>query len=835
MFGISVSGRLASFMMFYRPRLLRVRFFLFLLLILFQPNISFSAEPMILSVVLNLEPKGDFIVYPVAGDDFLVKSEDLKAMGFRGMPVNVTEIAGEPYISLRTIPEISFEYNLRTLALHITVPPRLLIKKTLDFAPKRQENFYQPRESSAFLNYRANYAASSSGFGSFDLFNQLGARKDDVLFLTDSTYSKTPIGGKFVRLMTNFTYDRRDKLQRGVVGDLVASSGSIGSNVLLGGVSYAKVYKMDPYFITYPTFSLTRLVATPVEMEVYLDGMKMRTEKLSPGEIELKNLYTTFGAGLVELVIKDQFGREQRITLPYYLSDRLLKKGLEEYSYNLGFLRKNFAVDSNSYGKVAFSAFHRYGWDDTFTLGLGGEASTDFMSVAPQATILLGTAGIVSASLAASAGTSGKSGLAGQVGYSYLARYVTARLQLSGFSEGYATLESETAAEKKKYEIFAGAGYGNPKLGSLSLDIAFIRKYLGQDQDRYNLNYSRRLSKKLDLFSNVGLIRSTESDYRVFVGLTYSFGHEKQVSTWVDAGKASNKEVFQVQKNPPIGEGYGYRAAIERVGSSANSVYAINPAVQYNGRHGVYTADIRGESGFGSTALTYQFGTAGAIAYVGKTVALTRPINDSFAVVKVGELEGVRVYQNSQEIGRTDASGKIFVENLNSYLDNQISIDDKDIPLNNSLASVLKNVSPPQRSGSCIFFPTAKQQPITGSFHLALNGDIVPLEYLEVRITVDGRESTTPTGKGGEFYIDPFQAITHPATGEAKDSGCAALESVGTAAAKPLHYTAAIDYQGKTYTFLLQVPQSDEMFIDLGKIIVNAVPESAPGPKGAQP
>ena len=771
---------------------------------------------MVLGLVVNLEAKGDFFVYPVDDGDFLLRTEDLKAAGFRDPAGRVTIMGGEPHISLKSIPGLAFAYNSGTLALEITAPPALLTKRAIDFAPPRQQDVYYPLETSAFLNYRANYSATSSGFTGFDLTNQLGMRRDELLFLTDTTYSRTPGGGKFVRLMSNITVDRRADLQRTVFGDYFAATGDLGSNVILGGISYARIYKMDPYFITYPSITASGLVATPSEVDIYLDGTKLRTEKIAPGEFELRNLYMTFGTGVVDLVVRDSFGKEQRLSLPYYLTDRLLKKGLQEYSYNIGFVRREFGLESNSYGKPAFSAFHRYGRDDTLTLGMSSEASSDFFSLAPQATWLMGTAGVVTASMAASGGAGNKTGVAGLLGYGFNTRRFSTRLQLKGFSRDYATLEN-LAGEKKKYEIGAGAGYGTPAFGSLSFDIASAGKYRGENQGLYTVNYARRLTKKMDLFTTLRLIRGATSELRLFCGINYYLGTDRMFSSWVDAGKTSDREVVQLQKNTPVGEGYGYRASVERSGSSAGSVYAVNPAVQYNGRYGVYTADIRGENGAGTSSVAYQLGAAGAVAYAGKTTALTRPINDSFAVVKVGELEGVRVYQNAQEIGKTDARGMIFLDNLNSYLDNQISINDRDIPIDHSLTTVLKHVSSPLRSGSCVIFPALKQQPVTGSLHLGGKGQPIPLEYLEVKISVDGREIAIPTGKGGEFYLDVNQAPS-------QEAGCAALAAPGAAAAKSLHYSGLVEYRGKRYPFVLNIPKSDEVFIDLGRVVIDAPP-----------
>ena len=87
------------------------------------------------------------------------------------------------------------------------------------------------------------------------------------------------------------------------------------------------------------------------------------------------------------VVIKDPFGREQRIVYPFYFAETLLEKGLHEYSYNVGFLRRKFGEESDRYGPIAFSAFHNYGLSDRVTLGGRGEGTGDGANLGPQAVL----------------------------------------------------------------------------------------------------------------------------------------------------------------------------------------------------------------------------------------------------------------------------------------------------------------------------------------------------------------------------------------------------------------------------------------------------------------
>ena len=53
-------------------------------------------------------------------------------------------------------------------------------------------------------------------------------------------------------------------------------------------------------------------------------------------------------------------GRERIISQPYYATPRLLQMGLHDYSYELGFARRNFGLESSDYGR--FLAVGRIDW-----------------------------------------------------------------------------------------------------------------------------------------------------------------------------------------------------------------------------------------------------------------------------------------------------------------------------------------------------------------------------------------------------------------------------------------------------------------------------------------
>jgi len=787
------------------------------------------ADQLIAKITVNQEDKGDLFVDRAADGDFLVKSEDLKLIGFRTPLGQITRIDGEEYRSLRSITGVSFIYDEGALALAITAPPLLLGKETVDLIAPQTQKIYYPEDASLFLNYGVDYLTSSANSSSsLSLTDQIGARRGNLLFLSDSVFSKDQNQERSVRLQTSFTYDDRAELRRFIAGDFFASSGDLGSTLNMGGLSLAKVYRIDPYFINYPTLGISGQVATPSEAKIYLNGMLIKTQTLSPGEFDLKNI-TPFGAaGAVEVVLKDAFGREQRLSYPFYFAGAsLLKKGLQEYSYNLGFLRESYATDSNRYSDLAFSAFHRYGVSDTLTLGFRAEAKDNLFNLGPQATVLLGHAGLLNLSLAGSTGASGDSGAAASAGYVYQGLVFGTNLALSGYTRDY-TIVAATPLLVPKIQASTNFSYTDNLLGSLSVGYAITRMYLGQDSNVASVTYSRPLPGNFAFTANYRSVKQTDYANEVYLTLSYSPKLGLSVAASYQSSNGSSDSQLEVQKNPPVGEGYGYRVALDRSDASGVVTSTLNPSLQYNGRYGIYQAEFIGQQSVGQSTEQYHLSTSGALVYAGHTFGATRPVYDSFGLVKVGDLEGIKVLLNSQEVGSTDSSGKLFIPEMGSFYQNQVSIDTKQVSLDYFLSSVAKVISPPLRSGSCISFIAKKLQPISGILKMRVAGVLKPVEFLEVTIDIKGKKIVIPTGAGGVFDIDLSQSEEFKKLSETEESGCASFVAGPSFFIQPGIYQGTVDYAGKPRSFPLTIPASTESIIDLGEIIIDIPLEKKP-------
>src|SRR3989339_994683 len=790
------------------------------------PNYGWADEVLVVNITVNTVPKGDFFVFRNAKDEFFVKVVDFPALGIQ-LPADRigVEIEKERYAALSSLRGVAVVFDERKLSLAITASLGLLQKIIMDLAsvPPSLHGVYLPKENSVFLNYAVNYSYHHpDGSQSFAVVNKLGARSGNFFLITDSQYTQTEGSSDFVRLMSSITYERPKELQWITLGDMFAASGNMGSTINIGGFGIKKAYQMDPSLVRQPTLNFTGAAALPSQVDIYVDGVLAGRQRIQPGQFELRNLNYYGGTRNVDLVIKDAFGMEQRFRYEAYFTSALLKQGLHEYSYNIGLLREQYGIQSNDYSKPAFSAFHRYGATDSLTIGAGGEAADGIYNGSVQSSYLIPKSGVIALELAGSTGSIG-AGWAGAFSHSYQKGRFGSSLSVAKYSPDYVTVGGGLLSQKIDYAAAIGASYHTEKWGAFSVGYSRQSAYDTGDRKVTSATYSYNLTKSLTLGITTQAVKAdkADTDYQVSVSLNYYSAKGMQASGQYQSTRDGNAETVQLRKNQPTGEGWGYNAVATRnAGNSSEATYSLNPSVQYNGRYGIYTLDSYFQKGDSSTD-THNLGAAGAVVYAGGFFGLTRPVNDSFGFIMVDKLPDVPLKVNNEEIGKTDGTGRLVIPTMRSYNINQIDLSPGNIPIDYSISGVNVNVLPLLWSGSCIAFDVAKIQAVTGNIILKQQEKIIPLEFYDVTMIVNGKEFKFPTGRGGEFYFDTASK-TADKNPSAQQQGCRAIREKTNSANKidvPGTYNASFSYEGEFHSFSMVIPPSSDAIIDVGKIV----------------
>src|SRR5579875_902106 len=347
-----------------------------------------GVKRVFLALFVNEVDKGHILAV-LENQDVWVSVDGLHQAGVQKFAGKQRPVKGENFVLLSSLaPDVTYTFDTQSGTLRLKVAPSLLPATTIEMRSIRPAGLTYESSPSAFLNYSLNLQ-NGGGLSSFitpSLFTESGVSIEGILFYNSAytTPQETP-----VRLMSSLIVDDTERLARLTVGDAIANAGLIGGQAYMGGITYATNFALDPYFIYFPSPTMTGALTMPSTAYVYINGVLTRTIELPPGQFTLQDLPLQAGAGNAQVVIRNPFGAQQALAMPYYLSTSVLKEGLQQYSYSLGFVRENFGISDFGYTQPALSGWHRYGLTDSITPGIFFQGEPHLASGGPEATLRL--------------------------------------------------------------------------------------------------------------------------------------------------------------------------------------------------------------------------------------------------------------------------------------------------------------------------------------------------------------------------------------------------------------------------------------------------------------
>jgi outer membrane usher protein len=743
-------------------------------------------------VIVNGEPVGDlFVRLSPGGEDVFLESADFDLLGLvkRGEIVDLDGISMVSLASLR--PQLDFEIDERDLALRIEAEAELL--GLSEYGRSRTlEGAEYIEGGSAFLNYDLDFYNRPGGLSNEMLLtHEAGFRIGRVLALSSFAWQRSTEENDYHRLQTQLIVDYPASMRRLTALDTVGSSGPLGSALPIGGLSLAKNYSIDPYFIWFPTPELAGSVMTASDIEIYQNGFLTRRLRVPPGQFRIDDLQVAaIGAGSYDVVIRDAFGRESSLSQPFYLTKDLLRRGLHAYNYGVGFVREYGLSFGDEYGDAVLLVDHRYGLLERFSAGFNLELSEAVRMAGISADIGLGGAGVLRLGTAVGEDDAGR-GEAGFLGYSYFGSYFSANMQVRSFSDSYANVARLQQAAPVRFDGMLRLSIRPRRFVSLSASCSRTETADGIAYTRAGLTWNQRLTRKAHLSATYEKQYRrledgrTSGDDLLFFGLHIYLPSRISLDLRHSSDGNSNRQAVTVGRNVPMQRGYGYRASIERAAFSGQDD-ELRPELRFvmNGPYGAYSAEYDELAGEPS----WRLGAAGSLALVDGALYGSRPLSQSFAVVRTGDVKGVRVGFNGQTVGRTRSGGDILVPNLRPYEINRISIAEEDLPLEYSVERLEREVVPAPRSGGVVDFGPTRMRAVIGRLVV---GDEGALEHAMLSIEGLTADLSWRSGLDGEFYLENIPAGRH------------SMKAV---------------VGGRRYECAITVPESEDAMIKLGEV-----------------
>ncbi|MDS7957772.1 MULTISPECIES: fimbria/pilus outer membrane usher protein [unclassified Acinetobacter] len=692
-----------------------------------------------------------------------IRSRDLKTLRLK-MDEHIPD---NQWVCINDLNGIQFKYLENEQSLNLKVPSNMLTGYSVDLNGQQitSPNLLKMKPlNAAILNYSL-YQTMTNDENVFSgtaegIFNSaIGNFSSGVLYngSNENSYSHE----KWVRLESKWQYVDPEKIRIYTLGDFISNSPDWGSSVRLAGFQWSSAYSQRGDIVTSALPQFSGSAALPSTLDLYVNQQKIYSGLVPSGPFDIKQLPFISG-NEVTLVTTDATGQQSITKKPYYFSSKILAKGINEFSVDVGVPRYNYGLYSNDYDDATFaSGAIRYGYSNSLTLSGGAEASTDGLSNLGTgfAKNILGI-GVINADIAASQykeeyGYSALLGLEGRISknisfntsyrkvfdnYFDLARVSQVRYlkdnQINAESQNYlnySALADEIFRAGINYNFYAGYGV-----------------YLGYNQIKYSDNSYKLLSTNLSgsLDKNWGFYASAYKDYEnhkdygIYFALRYTPSSKVNAITSISSDSGSlryRQEIFGLSE-PQIGS-FGWGGYVERdqdANENNASVYA-----SYRARAAYLTGRY---NRFGDNDQVALSATGSLVAAAGRIFAANE-IGEGYAVVTNAGPQS-QILNGGVNLGATDKSGRFLIANLRPYMSHHIYLDPSYLPLEWEVSSTNQTAFVGYRQGTLVDF--GAHQVISGLVKLVdqNNSPLMPGYAVRINDQQDG-----VVGYDGEVFI----------------------------------------------------------------------------------
>ncbi|CAM0659570.1 fimbria/pilus outer membrane usher protein [Acinetobacter baumannii] len=729
-----------------------------------ENKISKDSTRLFLNVFVNSTSSNDLISVNKDQDEKLyIRARDLKTLRLK----LDEQISDSQWVRINDLNGIQFKYLENEQSLKLNIPSDMLTGYAVDLNGQQITSPHLLKMkplNAAILNYSLyntitndENVFSGSAEGIFN--SAIGNFSSGVLYngSNETSYSHE----KWVRLESKWQYVDPEKVRIYTLGDFISNSPDWGSSVRLAGFQWSSAYTQRGDLVTSALPQFSGSAALPSTLDLYVNQQKIYSGLVPSGPFDIKQLPFISG-NEVTLVTTDATGQQSITKQAYYFSSKILAKGINEFSVDVGVPRYNYGLFSNDYDDATFaSGAIRYGYSNSLTLSGGAEASTDGLSNLGTgfAKNLFGF-GVINADIAASQykdenGYSALLGLEGRISknISFNTSYRKVfdnYFDLARVSQIRYLKDNQMTSEPQNYLSYSALADEIFRAGINYNFYAGYGVYLGYNQIKYSDNSYKLVSANLSgsLNKNWGFYTSAykdyenQKDYGIYFALRYTPSSRVNAITSIsnESGKTTYRQEINGFSDPQIGA-FGWGGYVER-DQDANQ----NNASIY-GSYRARAAYLTGRyNRIGDNDQVAVSATGSLVAAAGRVFAANE-IGDGYAVVTNAGPQS-QILNGGVNLGKTDKSGRFLIPSLVPYQENHIYLDPSYLPLNWSVKSTDQETVVGYRQGSLIDF--GAKQVVSGLVKLVDQNNSPLLPGYTVHI--NGHEESI-IGYDGEVFI----------------------------------------------------------------------------------
>jgi outer membrane usher protein len=601
-----------------------------------------------------------------------------------------------------------------------------------------------------FMNYNLtgteskNSTSSLGGILGFVGFNKLGSVSHEQSLVNESSSNKS------IRANTFFKKDFPDAMESFVVGDTLSSDGDWSRPARYFGVRWSRDFLTQPGYVTYPSPSLKGSAALPSVVDVYINNQKQFQQVLTPGPFDYRNVPLTTGAGEVNLVVKDLLGRETVITKNFYTQNTMLREGLNDFSLESGLLRKNYGTLSNDYSSPFAAGTYRQGITDTLTAQSRLELGTERQAVGADITTVVGTLGSIHLATAISNDNEKETGYQYNVGLERRTPNYLIGAQYKSFDKNYTPFAYSSSLETRPKNIF-NATASIPIYKNIATSLSYIEQTSYDTSAFRNVSLVTGFTLPLNISMSITANKSLTTDNNWFAGLNFIIPLGQDYTSSLSNSKQSGGDLINtvnLTKNSPTGTGIGWGLNL-----SDDETQQARANIIVNNDSAQFTSEVN--QGLNNNAI--RLGANGSLGYAEGLTFATRSIGeDSIAIVKVGDLKNIPIYNQNQIMTHTNDKGLAFLK-IRPYEKAKIHIDPNTLPLDVDLNETKREPVAYAKSSVLVDFNIVRLKHVLITI-LQADGSFVPAG---AKVAIRGQEEFFYVGKRGEVYISNLEDVSH--------------------------------------------------------------------------
>ena len=650
---------------------------------------------------------------------------------------------------LVTTEAIQSEQDTALQAIKLTVPGDYFLEQHLiaDRLTPSKAQF------GGFLNYNLHYDRDDDA-DQMSALAQLGVFKDYWIFKNDMIYRDEVEDNqdKTVRLSTSYEMEFPEKYQKLALGDTTSFYNPLLDSFRFGGISFGTNFTNYPDFIYWNVPILNGSAALPSTVDLYINGVSQYQQQVTPGHYNLNTGANIQQAGEAQVVVEDILGNRTVQNFSVYVNSQLLKPGLNEYNVSLGKLRYDYDTVSDDYREFFSNVYFRRGITNNTTLGTNLVYSEDIQNLGILWTQALGKYALLDTMASSSHSDLGKGYTVGasishsgkRMAYGFSAKYYSKDYQGLGYSDTFENPEYDSLVYLSIYDI--------PFINNLNINYIERAYYPNSeitDSQLLSVGFSRRLGRKASItFSSFKDFKDSDND-GAYVSLIYNFDDLKSAAfSYVldDQAELSYSRSSLEQNGVDYSLGAIYQQDDNNVGFNAFTALKMSAGNLYLSHD--ENKDYR------YSQADYQ----GALVWLDRKFAFTKYVDNAFALVNVNDIPDIEVYRALTPVGKTSKDGHIFVHNIVPYVNYELSFNQDQLDMYDSVPYSSKNLVAMDLRGYKIDFEVERTGLIV--LHLltperknfALGSEL----YLDPNST-----DFVPIGSDGKAYLYGVKAGTY--------------------------------------------------------------------------